>query len=1037
MTHNGCSFMRSRALCTLLVWVISIVSVAQNISFELKADAPEFTDGYNYQVVTSGNPAGTDFICCILEGSQNIRFDIGCDNLYRLDKIYYQCDNGAEQMYSLSSIYSVGVESLWGKNLEPNNSSYNVKFLRAELFNLSTEEFVIVDINKNFSIYYSSKPAIEWKENLTDTSYLWSGENIKLELLTTDHPSGFLNWNYEWSENNSPIDNSSSELEKVLTEKGEYEISVHATYKLNDGTVWYDTVLTRMFYVCSVPSAPDEVKLYETFSDRDVVLKLPEVAGGYADGRTYKWYAEGTSIIVSESDTCKIRLNNSSNTPLSVSYKCIITDRLSSSDIGKNVTITYKVTVYSNPKVAMSYKSNNVELESSIKGDTPLGINAYEGFGGYLELSLDTEGGNPDGWGYQWIVNQKNINNPSSTYRYNVSGGNAEVKVMAINYLSNGDDVVSFEKIFDIKIHDVFTLDRDKDFVELLVGENDDLKVVDYKTPEVGNLTFSWSCDGKKLNGSGDSYTVTASGNSYNESNYEVVVVWTGPERDEWYRDTLNYTVYSYPKPVATKVAKYQDGTSISGDKIDCYYNTPIYIGYQTEDNGGKWKVSVTKLSGSGSTPIKDSENIYKINNTISGAGSKTTADTETRYRVEFSNLSQRSNKLLGSGFYEFIYHAWSTGGVKQSVQSEYKVLFGETISLDAPMEGGYDKGWTFTWNDERGGLGNSKQYDYIGRNNEKDPKSIEITLRAKNSIGNIVGIDTTLVFNVAEYAAFIDAVCNLDTLRVREGDVIPISLDPPRGGNPNGWRYKWIITSANTIETIEKENEDGQNHNVEFVLNPDINPKGKHWEEQQCSIEYWNENSNGDIVIETHAKTIPVKVYRVPEKPSSLVQKGSGKSNIFIALYDAPNLSQSELENLEYKFSFIYANDTIQNGEGGQRYIRLTDEQKNNLNEFFVCAYWEYNDFICYSNPVSYGGTRVEEGALSIKNNYFYASVDIPVSASVTIYSMTGQIVRQIEYPAQTEFAQLIDWNGLTPGIYVMQCVVGEQRVASKVVVK
>lgn len=1024
----SCNIISSRTLCALLVWCITIASWAQDISFDLKADAPEDTGGYHYKVVESSDP--TNYY--VLEGSQNIRFDISYDITYRLDKLHYRCDGGDTKVFKYASS-PITLESLWDKPLEPSNEgTYRIVFLLAELTNRLTGEVKVVDVSKSYGIYYVPKPTIKWEDNFADTSHVWSGEDIELKLATTGHSSSFLNWDCMWFENGISIDNPSLSFEKKVTEDGESKILVHAKYILNDndGSIWCDTVLSRVFHVYSEPSVSDDTLSYGTCSGLDMVLELPVVHGGYIDGRTYKWYAEGSSIIVSDSDRYKLNLNNDSDEPKDVVYKCIITDKLNYSDEGRNDTIVYKVTVYPAPQLSMRYKSNNSPLDY-FEGYTPLEIHAYKGLGGDLELVVDTEGGNADGWIFQWKVNGVQVNTSSSTFKYNVNGGNAVVSADVYNCSKEGRVMYQENVSFIINTYDAFAADLVEKDIELLIGENRELKI-EYIQPKVGTLSFSWLCNGTNLSIAKDSYTVLANGNTYNESNYEAVVVWTGPNLDEWYRDTLSCMVYSYPKPEAVELAEYQDGTNIADRKVDCYYNTPINVGYQTMDNGGDWNVVVTKLSGNGAEPVKNDKGSYRLVHSISNASLSSATDSETRYKVTYENRSKKNKRLLGSGSYEFVYHAWSTGMVELG-QSEYKVLFDETILLEALTKGGYIDGWTFVWTDESGNqIGYSEQCNYTGRNNAEEPKSVEIKLRAKNSIGNDVGVDTILIFNVKEYAAFINAVYNAGTLHVREGDIVPLSLVPPKGGNPEGWKYKWITPEG----MVEKENMDGYSHNMAFELD-NVNSGTKYMEEQECRVVYWNVNSDGEFVIEADTVTIPVAVYRAPEKPLSLVRKGNGTSNIFIATYDN-DFDQAYLDSKEYKFSFSYDNEEIQSGS--QRFVRLTNEQKSNLDGLAVCAYWEYDEYICYSDPVLFDddGTRTEEGeALSIKNNYFYTSVDVPVAAIVTIYSMTGQIVRQIEYPVQKEFAQIIDWNGVPSGIYMVQCVVGGQKAVSKVVIK
>ena len=69
--------------------------------------------------------------------------------------------------------------------------------------------------------------------------------------------------------------------------------------------------------------------------------------------------------------------------------------------------------------------------------------------------------------------------------------------------------------------------------------------------------------------------------------------------------------------------------------------------------------------------------------------------------------------------------------------------------------------------------------------------------------------------------------------------------------------------------------------------------------------------------------------------------------------------------------------------------------------------------------------------------DNRLIAQVDRPMSGCVSIISMNGKIVRQMRLKDSTSFDECIDLNGLSKGIYLVKCVLGEKVLSNKVIVK
>ena len=95
---------------------------------------------------------------------------------------------------------------------------------------------------------------------------------------------------------------------------------------------------------------------------------------------------------------------------------------------------------------------------------------------------------------------------------------------------------------------------------------------------------------------------------------------------------------------------------------------------------------------------------------------------------------------------------------------------------------------------------------------------------------------------------------------------------------------------------------------------------------------------------------------------------------------------------------------------------------------------------FRCYSDAC-YIGEKAKAPAFSrelkVEDGYFYVNLEEEASATVRLYTLDGKIVRTQQYPPQMDFNEKLDLDGLTSGMYILQCAVGELQVVKKVVVR
>ena len=194
--------------------------------------------------------------------------------------------------------------------------------------------------------------------------------------------------------------------------------------------------------------------------------------------------------------------------------------------------------------------------------------------------------------------------------------------------------------------------------------------------------------------------------------------------------------------------------------------------------------------------------------------------------------------------------------------------------------------------------------------------------------------------------------------------------------------------------------------------------------------------------------------LYPSPRIPTTLQSKGNGTSNIMVATFDGDDNNEefARTFNGEYEYVFGYAD-----AMGYATYNRYYQYDKNELsvNDDITWVYtqWEIDDRLIPSKYRRLSGndgdcvintTRsttsvngVDTNELILSGNRFIASVSTPSSAVVSVMSMSGVVVRVFELAISTSFNEILDFNGLAPGVYVIRCNIGDQSMMQKIVIK
>lgn len=365
--------------------------------------------------------------------------------------------------------------------------------------------------------------------------------------------------------------------------------------------------------------------------------------------------------------------------------------------------------------------------------------------------------------------------------------------------------------------------------------------------------------------------------------------------------------------------------------------------------------------------------------------------------------------------------------------RGKYFVVAGNTIPLILSTEGGYDEGWTFTWTiNDKVIMEGVPRLDYLADNINEYPDTIVHTLAYSNILDEKIGCKGEFDFVVVDYSVPAKSVMNLDYAQnARQNDVRKFSISAPMGGNPDGWYYKWKKDDKDiTTEWVKWDNKN-KGHIREFVMELDDMPKDvKHSENHHYDFVYTNLDDEGYALIVPEKIEFPVTVYQRPRKPAKIVQKGTGKSDLFILMYD--DFEQEELEAADILFDFY-----MENGEhlytGKERVIFFQASQ----NRLRARSLWKYDSgYDCYSDPVGVGfmdDTKAPDYIETV--NVDINTNGLPMSA--TVYSMTGEMVKRIDDVMQKDYNETEMLQNLPKGLYILHRISGNQRVVKKVIVE
>lgn len=810
------------------------------------------------------------------------------------------------------------------------------------------------------------------------------------------------------------------------------------------------------------------------FDNTEVVVGL-EVDGGIPD------YSRKATLSLDN-----IGVSMTENTPTQIKFRPSIDSRkedceyiLSTSFVNENTSVELKnaidLTVWKTPEVDLHYISNNTTgLDSRYSHPVNGTIYVCEKFGGEVKLLLINKEkyGDDNGWTYSWKDRSSGVAETESeetkTLAVDAAGTVYDFELEVINQPEDMK-IGGFKKIIPFQVEicptPYINLEAIKSAYAGMHGEELALQLGDDAVGKGGEWRYQWLKDGEVLEEESPTLSLVNSTNVRITENWTAVPKYYGPLGDVWYGDagsaSKSFSVNIYPLPIV----------NIKGfdkPRLDAFYDGEITysIGVEGEyDYASSWEYEISYNGIEVVDTVVKGVLFSPDNHTISpnelGITSSPYSKTGVTMSVRCSVYDSATSAILNAYSEEraLDYYAWRKGEISQNLDFPKETYYNERYTLMATPQYGYvhdgtdgaaEGGWEFEWtcNQSSGVIGQNNSYGY-SNNNENDSTTVVYTLRCRNVLNGEVSVADTFYYQFKEFARIVEAEKIGDyRVDVRYDDGVTYKIEAPTGGNPDGWRYEWkkeVGTSEIQMMSVTSMI-DGVIPEMSIIYEDLPEGYSKHYQDVTYQFVCRNYTTDGDYVDDSETIIeFPVRIHRKPNV-ENFTLKGNGKSQIYMA--------SSASTSPEYEFGHgskpdPYDNNPAnkdKNGSVGNKQGKwISYRYQSKPIEPWVRTYWYYDGknntgFRCYSDAC-YIGEKAKAPAFSrelkVEDGYFYVNLEEEASATVRLYTLDGKIVRTQQYPPQMDFNEKLDLDGLTSGMYILQCAVGELQVVKKVVVR
>ena len=362
-------------------------------------------------------------------------------------------------------------------------------------------------------------------------------KDISLTATATGGFDGDGAWTYVWKKNNQVIQGENSPVLKFnadavagFARTDVYEVM--ATNKYGDET--WDVVSDRA-ELTLYPNVEFDTsaKAVACLGGKSFVLEANPIGGapnGETTGWTYQWSVDGVELQSANGNKYETTAQEGQNHV----YKVKVSN-YDGEELLYSAEKEFRLTVYKAPTATQ-------QSDSSLKACS----------GQNVELSIEADGGYPNGWEYEWYRNGVRLSDHSSSLR-------TEIK----NNLKNGSEKVNYSVIVRNSYENELWYNRTFDFVVQAYGEPT-LNVVknydayigtvispvrDFVTSLVGGFDDEGVNGGWELTVTDSSGAAVSNDLAINESgSYLVRALNKTPEDDVWYDETYSVNVQAFDR---------------------------------------------------------------------------------------------------------------------------------------------------------------------------------------------------------------------------------------------------------------------------------------------------------------------------------------------------------------------------------------------------------------------------------------------------------------------------------------------------------
>lgn len=338
---------------------------------------------------------------------------------------------------------------------------------------------------------------------------------------------------------------------------------------------------------------------------------------------------------------------------------------------------------------------------------------------------------------------------------------------------------------------------------------------------------------------------------------------------------------------------------------------------------------------------------------------------------------------------------------------------------------------------------------------------SSDASIAAVDANGNVTAVNAGEAIITATAASGVSASCRVNVYslpaastttilsadKLREGSELEGIAEQPKGGNPDGWTYQWIVNNEIVSTSLE----------FSKVM---IMPSGKDKATTTATVIFraTNLSSQGSLY-GSFEQTMTVEIYRAPETPKTLLRKGDGTTHTLIAMMNA---NDSDLNQMGYSFVYGYTDASGQNhicATTSKRYCQIDKQVFNDRSKSkWVYSQWEYPDGSLITSGLRYLDGAADE---TFNNSDFTgnstvmlshsdpdswitlasgeAIVDIEAESATTInvFTISGINVMTQTVPAGTYSHIKIGKENLPCGVYIITVSSAGQNITKKIIIK